>query len=206
VTTRAHHEPGVAGAPPPEETTMSSTRRPLGTRTALVLLGLLALLVLVGACSRPAADEAGAGAAGSDDGSSAANRAQAVRFATCMRSNGVAGFPDPDASGDLTLDAAVNGSSLDPGSSTFTEAMTACADLAPPGFTGRTRTEQEQGSALAFAQCIRDHGVADFPDPTPGAPLVDTNRIPSVANGDLSVLDAAMQTCHDDVADLLDDQ
>src|SRR5207244_3150640 len=36
-----------------------------------------------------------------------------------------------------------------------------------------------QKAALAFAQCIRDNGVRDFPDPAKTEPLVDTNRIPS---------------------------
>jgi hypothetical protein len=52
--------------------------------------------------------------------------------------------------------------------------------------------------AVKFAQCIRDNGVKDFPDPTPDGPLIDTNRIPSVAGKDpRSVLDAPMQKCRD---------
>ncbi len=40
--------------------------------------------------------------------------------------------------------------------------------------------------------------MTDFPDPTPGAPLVDTNRIPSSARpGGMTVLNAAMQKCGD---------
>ena len=39
-----------------------------------------------------------------------------MKFAECMRDNGVSEFPDPDASGELTIDGVVNGSSLDPSS------------------------------------------------------------------------------------------
>jgi hypothetical protein len=70
--------------------------------------------------------------------------------------------------------------------------------LEPPGFTGDKRNVQQQATALKFAQCIRDNGVKDFPDPTPDGPLVDTNRIPSAAgNGGMGMLNAAMQKCRD---------
>jgi hypothetical protein len=119
-----------------------------------------------------------------------------VKFAECMRANGVSAFPDPDASGASTIDAVANGSSVDTSSAAFKQALSACKDLEPPGFTGHQRSTQEQEAALAFAQCIRDNGVRDFPDPAKGEPLVDTNRIPSTATpGGMSILQAAMQKC-----------
>jgi hypothetical protein len=131
-------------------------------------------------------------------GSNATNRDQAVKFAECMRKNGVKQFPDPDASGDLTIDGVANGSSLDTNSAAFKQAIGACKDLEPPGFTGSKRSPEQQKAALTFAQCIRDNGVKDFPDPAPDAPLVDTNRIPSAARpGGLSILNTAMQKCRD---------
>jgi hypothetical protein len=129
---------------------------------------------------------------------SAANREQAVKFATCMRSHGVKQFPDPDASGQLTIDAIANGSSLDTNSAAFKQAISACKDLEPAGFTGAKRSSEQQQAALKFAQCIRDNGVKDFPDPDPNGPLVDTNRIPSTdGNGGMSILNAAMRKCGD---------
>ena len=126
----------------------------------------------------------------------AANRQQAVKFSECMRANGVKGFPDPNVSGQLTIDGIANGSSLDTNSAAFKQAISACRSLEPAGFTGNTRNAQEQAAALKFAQCIRDNGVKDFPDPAPDAPLVDTNRIPSAnRNGGLSILKAAMKKC-----------
>jgi hypothetical protein len=128
--------------------------------------------------------------------SSATTRAKAVKFAECMRANGVRAFPDPDASGALTIDAVANGSSVDTSSAAFTQAVSACKDLEPSGFTGHQRNSQEQEAALEFAQCIRDNGVRDFPDPGKGDPLVNTNRIPSAATpGGMSILKAAMQKC-----------
>jgi hypothetical protein len=152
-------------------------------------LAAFALVAFIGAgCSNTSGTDA-ASSGGTD------NREQAVKFAACMRENGVSDFPDPDASGDLTIEM-VNGTSVD--SSTVRRALSACKDLEPAGFTGDTRTAQQQEAALEFAQCIRDNGVRDFPDPGPDDPLVDTNRIPSSATPDgLSILNAAMQTCGD---------
>ena len=119
-----------------------------------------------------------------------------MKFAECMRKNGVREFPDPDASGELTIDAIANGSSLDTNSAAFKQAIAACKDLQPPGFTGVKRSPEQQQAALKFAQCIRDNGVKDFPDPTEDAPMVDTNRIPSAArDGGMNALHAAMQKC-----------
>jgi hypothetical protein len=120
-----------------------------------------------------------------------------MKFSECMRDNGVSEFPDPDASGQLTIDGVLNGSSLDPSTPAWKEAIGACKDLQPPGFTGDDEvTDEEQEARLEFAQCIRDNGVEDFPDPAKGEPLVDTNRIPSAAtDGGTTILNAAMRKC-----------
>jgi hypothetical protein len=103
-----------------------------------------------------------------DENGSAANantgQEQAVKFAECIRDNGVSEFPDPDASGRLTIDAVVNGSSLDPSTPAWKTAIGACEDLQRPGFTGDEEvTAEEQETRLEFAQCMRENGVKDFP-------------------------------------------
>jgi hypothetical protein len=167
------------------------------TRRSRAHLGALAVIaVICVSCSN-----APAKTSGTADASAATARAKAVQFAACMRHNGVSGFPDPDSSGQLTIDAIANGSSLDTQSAAFKQAMTACKDLEPPGFTGTKRSAQQQEAALRFAECIRDNGVKDFPDPSPDSPLVDTNRIPSAAGpGGMSKLKAAMHKCSDAAA------
>jgi hypothetical protein len=140
----------------------------------------------------------GAGCSSENTGSGGTKTStKGMRFAECMRDNGVTEFPDPDASGELTIDGVLNGSSLDSSTPVWKEAMATCKDLQPPGFTGDDNvTASEQDARLEFAQCIRDHGVKDFPDPAKGDPLVDTRRIPSSAEpGGMDVLNAAMQTC-----------
>ena len=168
---------------------MSRKRRPLDA------LALIAMVALVSACGSTA--PAGSGSA-SDTSNTAANAQKAVRFAECMRHNGVPAFPDPGASGKFTIDAVANGSSLDPNAPAFKQAISACKDLEPTGFTGSKRSSEQQQAALKFAQCIRASGVPDFPDPTPTGPLVDTNRIPSAAGrGARSIpgLQAAAHRC-----------
>jgi hypothetical protein len=173
---------------------MSRTLRPLAALVMVALIGLLSA-----GCSNAPAETGTAPTQtgiGSGGGSNATNRDQAVKFAECMRKNGVREFPDPDASGDLTIDRVANGSSLDTSTTAFKQAISACRDLEPPGFTGGKRSPEQQQAALKFAQCIRDNGVKDFPDPAPDGPLVDTNRIPSTAgNGGISSLNAAMRKC-----------
>jgi hypothetical protein len=164
---------------------MSRNRRPLAA------LALIALVALISACGSSAPASTGSGG-----NNTAANAQKGVKFAECMRHNGVGAFPDPDASGKLTIDAIVNGSSLDPSTPAFKQAISACKNLEPAGFTGSKRSPQQMGAALKFARCIRANGVSDFPDPVNGQPLVDTNRIPSSAtNSGMSNLNAAMQKC-----------
>jgi hypothetical protein len=152
-------------------------------------LAALAMVALIGAgCS----ENANTGSGGGE------NRDKAVKFAECMRDNGVGEFPDPDASGELTIDGIVNGSSLDPSTPAWKDAIGACRDLQPAGFTGRKRSAEQQEAALEFAQCMRDNGVEDFPDPAPDGPLIDTSRMPgSPGARSIPGFQAAMEACRD---------
>jgi len=104
---------------------MNRRRRPLAA---------LAVIALISGCG------SGAPAGTSSGNNTAADAQKAVKFAQCMRSNGVSAFPDPDASGKLTIDGIVNGSSLDPNAPAFKQAITACRPLEPAGFTGSPRS------------------------------------------------------------------
>lgn len=153
-------------------------------------LAALAAVALIGAgCSDKSAE----------NGNKNAQYESAVKFSKCMRDNGVAEFPDPDAAGELTIDGVLNGSSLDSESPTWKAAISACKDLQPAGFTGDHEVSaEEHDTRLQFAQCMRENGVPDFPDPADGDPLVDTRRIPSSdTESGMTILNAAMHTCGD---------
>jgi hypothetical protein len=174
-------------------------------------LAALAMVALIGAgCSNGSAENGSTGT-GTSTGSNknATNRDRAMKFAECMRDNGVSAFPDPEASGELTIDGIANGSSLDTNTAAFRKAISACKDLQPPGFMGRKRGAPEQENALKFAQCMRDNGVKDFPDPTADGPLIDTTQIPSAAGRgalDIPGFQAAVETCRDALAGALGDR
>jgi hypothetical protein len=164
--------------------------------TRLRPLAALALIALIGAGCASEKDEP---ATAKETATKApSRRSRAARFSECMRENGVKTFPDPDTSGELTIDGVLNGSSLDSDAPAFKQAIAACKALQPSGFTGRTRSSAQQDAALEFARCIRENGVRDFPDPIKDQPLVDTNRIPSSNQpGGMDTLNAAMQACRE---------
>jgi hypothetical protein len=160
-----------------------------GLRRLVAALALIAAATLISACGSSAPAQTSASEI-------TTNHAKAVKFSECMRAHGVSAFPDPNASGQLTIDAVANGSSVNTNAPAFKQALSTCKHLEPPGFTGVKRTPERQQAALKFAECIREQGVKDFPDPAPNGPLVDTNRIPSAASASgIAILNAAMHRC-----------
>ena len=111
-----------------------------------------------------------------------------MKFAECMRAHGVPDFPDPDPKGDTNF-------GVDVTREVWTKAVDACKALKPPGALSSKRTPKEQSASLRFAQCVRDHGVKDFPDPVNGEPLIDTYKIPSSNKpGGMTILNAATRS------------
>jgi hypothetical protein len=83
-------------------------------------------------------------------------------FSACMRKHGVPNFPDPDSKGRLTLD----GTRFDPSSPQFRDAQQACRKLLPNGGKPDPKAQAKAlRQALEFSQCMRSHGVPNFPDP-----------------------------------------
>ena len=166
-----------------------------------VALGLAGLIGLISAgCGSNASSESSTASASSTGATSAATassgantkltaRDKAVKFAECVRAHGVSDFPDPDAKNQFQY-----GVSVSP--AVWKQATTACKDLQLPGTLSSKRTPKQQSASLRFAQCVRDHGVKDFPDPVNGEPLIDTYKIPSSNKpGGMTILNAATQKC-----------
>jgi len=165
-------------------------------------LAVLAMVTLIGAgCGSNAPAETGAaGSSGAAGHKQATDRDKAVKFAECMRANGVSNFPDPNASGEF-----VYGVSVSP--AVFKQAVDACKDLQPPGTLSSKRTSKQQSATLRLANCVRANGVKDFPDPVNGEPVVDTNKIPSSNRpGGMTILNAALQKCRNDMQEVLGGQ
>ena len=169
-----------------------------------VALALVAVIGLISAgCGSNAHSETGtatassSGTAGTDTAGNAdtggnknaTGQDKAVKFAACIRRHGVPHFPDPDAKGDFVF-------GIDVSPVVWQKAVDACKDLEPPGALSGKRSPKQQSAALRFAQCIRENGVKDFPDPANGEPLVDTTKIPSTERaGGMTILNAAMHKC-----------
>jgi hypothetical protein len=164
---------------------MSRRRRPLA---ALVLIAMVALISACGS-SAPAQTRAGSsGSAGVN--SSAGAHEKGVKFAECIRSNGVTAFPDPDASGQFAYGIPSYSSPLNPSSPAWQKAIAACKSLEPAAFMPTSFTPTQLAARLKFAQCVRANGVPSFPDPTAHGPLVDVQNGQSIPG-----LHAAIQKC-----------
>jgi hypothetical protein len=151
----------------------------------------LALVALIGAgCGSNAPSETGtAGSSGTARIKKLTAQERGVKFSECIRAHGVSDFPDPNAEGEYEY-----GVSVTP--TVWQKAVHACKELEPPGALSAKRSPEQQSAGLRFAQCVRDHGVKDFPDPVNGEPLVDTYKIPSANRpGGMTILNAAMQKC-----------
>ena len=173
---------------------MSRKRLPLAALGPAALIGLISAGCGSNASSDTGTASSSATAGSSGTVSSGANkkltaRDKAVKFAECMRANGVPHFPDPDPKGDTNF-------GVDVSREVWLKAIDACKALKPPGALSSKRTPKEQSAALRFAQCVRDNGVKDFPDPVNGEPMIDTYKIPSSNRpGGMTILNAATHKC-----------
>jgi hypothetical protein len=87
-----------------------------------------------------------------------------------MRAHGVPNYPDPGSGKGPTF----AGPGLT-GSPAFKAAQQACAKFAV-GLLGAQKLSASRRQALvAFARCVRAHGVPSFPDPSLTAPTAPTN-------------------------------
>lgn len=138
------------------------------TRVHLLVLVPFAAMLVVGLV--------GCGATGQPSGTTtnaASAAASAFAVSRCMRSHGVANFPDPTQSSGgagFSISATPGSSTLTVDGTTFEgpafeSAVKACklfgGGTAPPPITA-----SQKRAAVAFAECIRKHGVPNFPDPT----------------------------------------
>lgn len=124
------------------------------------ILPFLACALLVGACGDSSDNN------GSSDGSP---EEQGLKFAQCMRDNGV-DMPDPVQDSDGRLEMRVRAGSgrgqQGPAPEKVEAAMQECRQYAPNGGEPPSEAERQemQDAALAHAQCMRENGV-DMPDP-----------------------------------------
>jgi len=105
----------------------------------------------------------------------ASNAALLVKYSDCMRSHGVPSFPDPSTSQSGNNSFGIDGfnfnlpAGLNMQSPAYQSAGKACQPLVAGGGDGPAGNPafaaKAKQAALAHAQCMRSHGVPNFPDP-----------------------------------------
>ncbi|MGH3431166.1 MAG: hypothetical protein ACRDQZ_26960 [Mycobacteriales bacterium] len=148
---------------------MTVAARITGAIAATVGLGLLAA-----SCGGSSGSHvAQLGTTATQTGTSASRTpASALAFSHCMRSHGLSQFPDPDSSGTIPK---VSLQQLGVGSSQLQGAQTVCGYLLQPT---TSQVAQTLSGMVAFAHCMRSHGVHAWPDPTTdgGQPVFDLHE------------------------------
>jgi len=121
---------------------------------------MAAAALLAAACS---GSPSSTGPGGSPNAGGSAT-SQLVAYTQCMRSHGVPDYPGPDSSGQMPK--ITSGQQVGVSDSRLTAAQGACQDLWPYQAPTEAQQRQQLTDDVKFAQCMRSHGVPDFPGPT----------------------------------------
>jgi hypothetical protein len=144
-------------------------------RAVTVVVAITGFALLAAGCGHSGSASGG----GSSNAGGSTISASPVAYSACVRSHGVPNYPDPDSSGQLPK---TDAGQLGVSSSQYEAAQHACQHLLPTGGSIR----QQEGQCMPhndcppalvqqmmtwdrkLAQCMRSHGVPNFPDPTSG--------------------------------------
>lgn len=148
----------------PHDDPYQRRKRAVG-RAGLLAVTLACGALLLAACGGGSSGPQVAGDGSSSKAASSSSKgsgANLLAYAACMRSHGLPDFPDPDSSGGFPMPG-----NIDPNSPRYQAAANACKAYAGPGLNlSPAREEQIEANALERAQCMRSHGVPNYPDPT----------------------------------------
>jgi hypothetical protein len=157
-------------------------------------LATLALLLAVGAagCDQnadPTVVTASSGAPGAGASAAADGPDRDLQYSQCMRDQGLTWFPDRGADGGLAVSVPEGQQAR------FEKAEEACQEFAPgANRSGGPISDEDLNRLRQMAQCIRDHGFPNWPDPDAnGSTEVDSNAVG--ANPDDPAFQKAMQQC-----------
>jgi hypothetical protein len=161
-------------------------------RTALAL----GLLLTLAGCAAKTDTDGIATAAGKPTAKATATATAAVndadaplKFAQCMREHGMSWFPDPKpgAGMQLNIPFGTDKTKVD-------AAMAACKKFMPNGGTPEKMNPAQLEQARQMSQCMRDHGITNFPDPDANGQIkIDGNKV-GAGPGDPK-FDAADKAC-----------
>ncbi|WP_433379786.1 hypothetical protein ACQPZX_14095 [Actinoplanes sp. CA-142083] len=149
------------------------------------------VLVWAAACGEPARHKNVASAGSGATPSPTATLSfldQGLRYARCMRENGLPDYPDPEVTGDNVRIVGVDKTKVD--TTVLAGAQQACRALRPV-LTGPDGA-QKAAAARYESQCMREHGLADYPDPDPDGHA----EVPDAVRQN-PLFDAARAACRD---------
>lgn len=151
----------------------------------LVAVALAACAIALAACGS---------SSGTGTGPDAEKREEAgLEFAACMREHGV-DVPDPKAGGGVIVGGPGGKTQL--GGPKMAQAMEACEgklEALEPDLSPEEEEEMKE-NALAFAECMREHGV-DMPDPKFGHGGKVQLSIGGPGNANSPVFGKAQEAC-----------
>lgn len=114
-------------------------------------IAALACMIVLGACGSSGDTGTGSQSSGVSAG---------VEFASCMRAHGVPNFPDPGPNRESPIMR----------SPAFQSAQKPCHHLLGGGLGSGPPSTQARAQLLEISQCMRRHGVTEFPDPRAAPP------------------------------------
>ncbi|MGY0390562.1 hypothetical protein ACWZJV_26620 [Nocardioides sp. WG-D5] len=172
------------------------------TRT-LTAAALVALGLTLTACGGD--DTGGIASAGGDStadadasavaGDEGGDREQMLKFTKCLREHGLEVEDPPPGEGLKLQFGGGGGQHVD--RETVQKAMEACQEYAPQGQMGADNPEMRE-AMLEMAECMRENGVEDFPDPEPGQ--MGMQITPEI--GEDPQFEAAQEACRDILEDV----
>jgi hypothetical protein len=170
------------------------TKRRARFRPDALTAVLAATLVLAAACG-------GSSSSGSGSGSALptlqdmTNRALA--YAQCMRAHGIHNFPDPTVQDNAHAKGV--GFHVPPGDQNLPQykpAASACKKQSGFGVITPAQIQAAMANGLKFAECMRSHGISNYPDPVDKGNLIQIGPGPdSGINMNSARFEAARKAC-----------
>jgi hypothetical protein len=174
------------------------SRRWWRPQLAVLVGAVVALTLTVAACggggkANGVASLGGSGKATATTSPGGDNQQAALAFARCMRQHGI-DMPDPQFNGNgISQGFTARRGGKGPDDPKFKAAQQACQKYLPNGGQPTKPNPQEQQQMLAFARCMRQHGI-DVPDPGASGGI-EVKGGPGTVNPDSPKFKAAEQAC-----------
>jgi hypothetical protein len=168
-------------------------RRPSGLRAGVLAAAAVTVALLATACG--GGSNSSSSTAGVPSLSSLTD--QALAYAKCMRAHGIPDFPDPTVQ-DNARSKGVGfsmPSGVDQHSAQFVSAAKLCQKETGFGHISPAQLQAGMNAMLKFAECMRSHGIASFPDPFENSHQIGFNTSGTGIDQNSPRFKAAQKTC-----------